>query len=270
MYLIFIIYHDVKIYKVTGFGKTSMRGVNESNLVNDKGPILMGKDLPEELSCDLSKRISAGEFPAGSRLPSERDLSSHYAVSRPVVREALSHLKSDGLVEARAGSGVFVIQNPQLRFFRMSKVDLDEQESLAQVMELLLAIEVAATRSAAQHRTDSDLKNIRRELIGMEYAIASDRLGDEEDFAFHQAIVAATHNPNFVMLSRHLESGVRNVIRKARTNTRMKLSVQLDAVQAEHQAIYQTIADADPDAAAIAAAQHLNNAMERAKLYRQA
>ncbi|MFC3060814.1 FadR/GntR family transcriptional regulator [Paenirhodobacter populi] len=229
----------------------------------------MGKDLPEEIATDLSQRINSGEFAAGSRLPSERDLSARYSVSRPVVREALSHLKSDGLVEARAGSGVFVTANREVRFFRLPEVDMNETESLAQIMELLLAVEVAATRIAAQHRTAADLKIIRRELLGMEYAIASDRLGDEEDFAFHRAIVAATHNPHFVALSKHLESGVRNVILKARTNTRMNLSVQLDAVQAEHQAIYQAIAEGDPDAAAIAAARHLQNATERAKLYRR-
>lgn len=229
----------------------------------------MGKDLPEEIATDLSQRINSGEFVEGARLPSERDLSVQYSVSRPVLREALSHLKSDGLVEARAGSGVFVTGNREVRFFRLPDVDIDATESLAQIMELMLAVEVSATRLAAQHRTAADLKIIRRELLGMEYAIASDRLGDEEDFAFHRAIVAATHNPHFMSLSKHLEKGTRNVILTSRTNTRMNLSVQLDAVQAEHQAIYQAIAECDPQAAAIAAEQHLKNATERAKLYRK-
>ncbi|MBC8718570.1 FadR/GntR family transcriptional regulator [Ochrobactrum sp. Marseille-Q0166] len=229
----------------------------------------MGKQLTEEIAAELSHRIHSGEFGPGQRLPSERELSAYYAVSRPVVREALSHLKSGGLVEARAGSGVFVTADRESRFFRMPEIDLDEAESLAQVMELLLAVEVAATRSAAQHRTDADLKLIRRELIGLEYAIASDRLGDDEDFAFHRAIVAATHNPHFISLSQHLEAGARSVIRRARSNTRANLPIELDAVQAEHQAIYQAIADADPAAAAAAAARHLENASERAKLYRR-
>ena len=229
----------------------------------------MGRPLPEEIAAELSQRIQRGEFADGQRLPSERELSAHYAVSRPVVREALSHLKSGGLVESRAGSGVFVTSDRETRFFRLPEIDMDEAESLAQIMELLLAIEVAATRSAARHRTEADLKAIRRELLGLEYAIASDRLGDEEDFAFHRAIVAATHNPHFISLSQHLETGVRSVIRKARSNTRMNLALQLDAVQAEHQAIYQAIADGDADAAAAAASTHLENASDRAKLYRR-
>lgn len=227
------------------------------------------RDLPDDLAEKLAARLSAGEFAAGARLPSERDLSAEYAVSRAVVREALSHLKSAGLVEARAGSGVYVTGNRDAKAFRLGPIDIEEDESLAQAMELLMAIEIAATRSAAIHRTDEDLKHIRRELLGMEYAIASDRLGDEEDFAFHQAIVAATHNPYFVSLCSHLDYGARRIIRTARTNTRTHLSGLLEAVQDEHRAIYQAIVDGDPERAAMAAGAHLNNAVRRSKLYRK-
>ena len=227
------------------------------------------RDLPDDLAAKLAARISSGEFGTGARLPSERDLSAEYAVSRAVVREALSHLKSSGLVEARAGSGVYVTGNRDAKSFRLAPIDIGEDESLAQAMELLMAIEVAATRSAATHRTDEDLKHIRRELLGMEYAIASDRLGDDEDFAFHQAIVAATHNPYFVSLCSHLDYGARRIIRTARTHTKTHLTGLMEAVQDEHRAIYQAIVDGDPERAAMAAGEHLNNAVRRSRLYRK-
>ena len=165
--------------------------------------------LPQEIARDLERRISDNEFPVGAKLPSERELSVEYAVSRPVVREALSQLKLEGLVEARAGSGVYVVDESGTRAFRVQPVVVGETRSLDQLMELLVTIEVAATRIAAEKRTPEDLKKIKRALIGMEYAIASDRLGDEEDYAFHDAIVAATHNPHFVALCKHLEFGAR-------------------------------------------------------------
>lgn len=221
------------------------------------------RDLPDDLAARLAARVRTGEFAPGARLPSERDLSAEYAVSRPVVREAMSHLKAAGLVEARAGSGVYVTANAEARAFRLHPVDLEQDASLSQVMELLMAIEVAAARSAAIHRTETDLKHIRRELLGMEYAIASDRLGDEEDFAFHQAIVAATHNPYFVSLCSHLEYGARRVIRATRSNTRCHMSEMQDAVQSEHRAIYDAIAASDAEGAARAAGVHLQNAVKR-------
>ncbi len=53
--------------------------------------------------------IRSGEFPAGSRLPPERDLARQLGVSRPSVREALIALEVEGLVEVRIGSGIYVL-----------------------------------------------------------------------------------------------------------------------------------------------------------------
>ena len=47
---------------------------------------------------------------------------------------------------------------------------------------------------------------IRRALIGMEYEIANDRLGDEQDFAFHQAIAKASGNALFYNIIRSFEA----------------------------------------------------------------
>lgn len=223
--------------------------------------------LPEEIARQIEKRILDGEFSVGSKLPSERELSVEYGVSRPVVREALSQLKLDGPVEARAGSGVFVIDESNQKAFRIQPLVVEEAQSLEQLMELLVAIEVAATRIAAVNRTPEDLKQIKRALIGLEYAIISDKLGDEEDYAFHDAIVIATHNPHFIALCKHLEYGARHVIRQARTNTRSNLKDMLDAVQDEHKAIYEAIELGDPEQAGIAAERHLRNATQRMKVY---
>jgi len=116
-------------------------------------------------------------------------------------------------------------------------------------------------------RTPEDLKRIRRALIGMEYEIANDRLGDEEDFAFHQAIVEATHNPHFQALSEHLEHGARRVIRQARSNTKSHHADMVEAVQEEHKTIYDAIVASDPERAAQAAETHLRNAAKRLNMY---
>jgi GntR family transcriptional regulator, transcriptional repressor for pyruvate dehydrogenase complex len=232
-----------------------------------EGVVKAASHLPEEIARELERRISASEFKVGSRLPSERELSLEFSVSRPVIREALSQLKQEGLVEARAGSGVFVIDKTSTRSFRVQPVVIEEARSLEQLMELLVTIEVAATRIAARNRTEDDLKKIKRALIGMEYAIASDRLGDEEDYAFHDAIVAATHNPHFIALCKHLEFGARHVIRQARANTRAHLPDLLEAVQKEHQDIFEAVKDADAEAAGEAAERHLRNASERMMIY---
>ncbi|MFA7437519.1 FadR/GntR family transcriptional regulator [Castellaniella sp.] len=231
--------------------------------------VLAATNLPDEIADYLITAIREGRYTVGDRIPTERELCQQFSVSRAVVREALSQLKSEGLVVSRAGSGVFVSEPNYQDAFRLQLVALDEKESLAMVIELLAAFETAAARLAAQRRTEADLKNIRRALVGMEYEIAHDRLGDEQDFAFHQAIVNATHNPHYQALSKHLEHNVRRLIRRARSNTRANLIALVEDVQEEHRAIYAAIKAGDPRAASQAAGRHLSNAAKRLQIYLQ-
>lgn len=219
--------------------------------------------LPDEIANQLTHLIQTKTLNAGDRLPSERDLCEQFSVSRPVIREALSRLKSEGLISIKHGVGVFVSARDPREAFKIQDVDIDEKISVTQVMELISTIEIAATKLAASRRTTEDLKQIRKCLLGMEYAIASDRLGDEEDFEFHQAIMVATHNPYFETLSQHLEHTARRMIRQLRSNTKTRHTNLIEAVQAEHQAIFNAITAGDPQAAERAARDHLENAEKR-------
>ena len=57
------------------------------------------------------------------------------------------------------------------------------------------------------------------------------------------------------------------MIRQARTNTRHQHIELIEAVQEEHQAIFDAIKTSDPDAAARAAENHLHNAAQRLDMY---
>ncbi|MEI6116673.1 MAG: FadR/GntR family transcriptional regulator [Burkholderiales bacterium] len=223
--------------------------------------------LPDEIAQELSRRILGKQLHAGDRLPSERDLCEQFSVSRPVIREALSRLKSEVLVAIKRGVGVFVTERDPREAFKIQEIDIDHKLSVTHVMELISTVEVSATRLAAARRTADDLKQIRRCLLGMEYAIASDRLGDEEDYEFHQAIVVATHNPYFLTLSQHLEHTARKMIRHLRSNTKTRHTNLIEAVQAEHQAIFNAISAGDPPMAERAAREHLENAERRMVKY---
>lgn len=56
----------------------------------------------------LRRRILAGDYPVGDRLPPERRLAEELGVGRPTVRSALAQLAAQGLVSARQGSGYVV------------------------------------------------------------------------------------------------------------------------------------------------------------------
>lgn len=223
--------------------------------------------LPDEIIRWMVEQMRNGTLKPGDRLPAERQLCKQFAVSRTVVREALSQMKSEGLIVARQGQGTFVVESGLRQAFRLSDVAIREKNAQAHVLELLIAIEGAATGLAALRRTQEELHIIRRALYGMEFAISQGRLGDEEDFAFHQAIIAATHNPHFRDLNEYLEHSVRRLIRQARSNTAMRDRRLVQAVQEEHQAIYDAIAIGDSEAAARTAEIHLRNSADRLQTY---
>src|SRR4051794_7445195 len=64
--------------------------------------------LHRQLYDALRGAIVGGRLPAGSRLPSTRELAAEAGVSRVTVAVAFDQLRSEGYVEARAGSGTFV------------------------------------------------------------------------------------------------------------------------------------------------------------------
>ena len=61
----------------------------------------------------LLAQISGGEYQIDQRLPGEHELAAQFLVSRPVVREALSRLREEGLIYSRRGAGSFVRMAPE-------------------------------------------------------------------------------------------------------------------------------------------------------------
>jgi len=61
-----------------------------------------------QLAADLRRSLAAGDF--DERFPTEAELVAAFAVSRATVREAIRRLRAEGLLDARRGSGTFVVR----------------------------------------------------------------------------------------------------------------------------------------------------------------
>jgi GntR family transcriptional regulator len=79
-------------------------------IISDEDSIDFNSVIPYyyQLSQHLESRIRSGLWKPGQKLPSEKELGDHFGVSRTVVRQALSELISDNLIETRKGKGSFV------------------------------------------------------------------------------------------------------------------------------------------------------------------
>lgn len=79
-------------------------------------PIDKNRDVPliRQVYAQIRSRILSGEWPAGDRLPSTRQLANELQVSRNVILEAYEQLKAEGYIEGRQGAGTYVSEGAYL------------------------------------------------------------------------------------------------------------------------------------------------------------
>lgn len=218
--------------------------------------------LADRVTGALYEQIRQGEFAAGARMPSENELTARFQVSRTVIREAISRLKSEGMVGSRRGSGTVVLAPNHATPFRL---DIDVQDSIQavlRVIELRRGVEGEMAALAAQRRSKAQNQGIQQALKEIDKAVREGRDGVPEDFAFHAAISAAAHNPLYTSLLEFLSQFLQAAIRVARINEARREDFG-QQVRNEHAAIAQAIADGDADAARAAALRHMENSAVR-------
>ena len=216
--------------------------------------------VAEEIAQHLVVLIRDGAMAAGTKLPTEQTLSRQFGVSRTVVREAISRLKSDGLVESRQGSGVSVIPSSLRRSFKLHGAVLGPQQVI-ELLELRQPLEMASARRAAARYTSEDLHEIVAAQHRMMMSPDWSDEGVQADLDFHHAIAKATHNPFYADFMAFLGGALRATILTARSeskNPNIK-SITLE----EHLKIIQAIEARDPEAAGHAMLLHLQGAGQR-------
>lgn len=78
-----------------------------------------------QVAAEMRNKITNGEYAPDARLPSERDLVESYGVSRPTIRDAINLLRSEGIVVAEHGRGVFV--RPPASIHRLARTRLSRE-----------------------------------------------------------------------------------------------------------------------------------------------
>src|SRR5713226_5111134 len=67
-----------------------------------------------QVIAELQRRMESGEYPPGSLLPSEHQLSDEFGIARPTVVRALRVLRQEGWIDTQQGKGSFVRGRPAL------------------------------------------------------------------------------------------------------------------------------------------------------------
>lgn len=218
--------------------------------------------LSDSVAQELLLKIEKGGFASTGKLPTEAVLAQEFGVSRTVVREAISRLKNEGMVEPRQGSGVFIVERAGIRPLRIDYAQAVEPGAVVQILALRRAIEAEVAAEAAMRRTDEQMDVIDAKLAQIEVAVKQGDDGVTEDVEFHRAIASATGNPYFLttlaFLNQYLEAGT--LVTRRNEALREDFSRQ---VREEHARIAAAIRARDPLAARNAAQTHLYNAARR-------
>ena len=199
-------------------------------------------------------RSATGRSSSGERLPTERELSSTFGVSRGVIREAIKVLGALGLVEARQGSGIYVRNNvPTVtRAFTLSVSP--DAESIERLFEFRRTLEVETARLAALRRSDDELAAIAAAAEATARALDSGDWGEfgVADNAFHAAVARASGNPYLevaVATAREMQQDVVSLISDR--------AGSVTSAVVHHHAIVEAISTRQPDAAGRAMADHI-------------
>jgi DNA-binding FadR family transcriptional regulator len=126
-------------------------------------------------------------------LPPERFLAEQLQVSRSSVREAMTALEVLGVVEIRAGRGIFV-GRAQSNHLIEAVSSLTEEQGPLEILDARLLIEPGIADLAAQRATPADLQALRNQLELMQDQLDRGLDAWEPDWGFHQAVARAAGN----------------------------------------------------------------------------
>ena len=225
-------------------------------------PVSSGARLSDQVAEQLAAEIRGGGLAPGDRLPTEARLVEQFGVSRTVVREAVSRLKSLGLVDSRQGSGVYVRQPSSFAPLQFAAQHAASQEAVVQMVEVRRALEAEVAALAAQRRTAADMRRIQSAVKALDTAVQRGGDGVSEDVRFHRAIADAAGNPFLIQTLEYLGQFLHGATQVTRANEARRLDFA-QQVQDEHAAIVQALQAGDVQAARLAAAGHMDNAIRR-------
>lgn len=205
--------------------------------------------------------ILRGELAENRKLPTEVDLASQYAVSRTTIREALSRLRSEGIVVSRRGSGNYVQRLPSHQV--PARAQLESIHDVERYYAFRQCVEVGAAQIAAQARTEADIAAMRAACLALHQAQLEGATGVDEDLALHMAIASASHNPFFISTIQFALGPIRQCMELAQNLGQPQDAGHIMTVHGEHLAIVQAIAAGSAVQAAEAMRVHIDNARVR-------
>jgi len=207
----------------------------------------------------IVEAIQRGDYPLGSKLPSEFELAEQMGVSRPSIREALSALQAMSIVESRPGSGNFVVRLPSSAEEDDTVHLIESEAGCREVMEAREALEPPVAALVAMKGSTEVFSTLRGILGSMREHAARDEFDAylDADKAFHRALAEAAGNSLVaVAISPLLNTMDQRVYREFTRRYYLKNVTDLQTVTALHSDVLDAIERGDGDTAFAKMVEH--------------
>ncbi len=180
--------------------------------------------LSEQTSDRLYEMIvDEQRYAPGSKLPNENELSRNLQVSRTTLREAISFLVAQGVLEIHRGKGTFVAEElPAAGLDLTSLAGLRSRVRAKDLFEMRLIFEPATVALACQRGTDEELRQIQKKAERVERIAAEGGDWPLADQEFHWAIIKASHNEYMRRLYPIINSAVNEILQLSQNRQHMQ------------------------------------------------
>ncbi|MEX1843630.1 FCD domain-containing protein [Enterobacter cloacae] len=208
----------------------------------------------------IKDAIVSGKIKPGEWLPAQRDLEVQLQISRSPIRDAISKLQAEGLLEIGSGGGVIVANvfndafadplsqlaatNPQVRF---------------DILEFRRLLEGAAAFYAAKRSTPQEHQHLQELYQQLKWAYSEGTLQEaaRADAQFHLGITEAAHNQAILGVMQSFYTVLKGSVLDA-ADTIRRNKQHWDETDRHHQQLLQAIIDGDAEEAQNLACEHLS------------
>ena len=155
--------------------------------------------VADELYFFLLRRITAGEWKIGEKIPSENQICKEHQTSRITVRTALHKLQAQGFNVTKPGKGSFVVKNTESQIsLSNTSIDLSAND-YKYMIQLRQALEFTSIEIMCSEGTQEDFDKLENAYNKLRDSSTSKQYADA-DFEFHYSIIEGSHNPVFIQV----------------------------------------------------------------------
>ena len=150
----------------------------------------------EDVVVQIRAFIKDGRLKQGDQLPTERDLSVMFKVSRATIREAIRTLESMKLVQSRQGAGTYVLTSNEENLIQpLAAALFHEKDNIYDIFYVRKIIEPHVAELAAGNATFEEINKLAAIIVEHEESVADGKGGVKYDTAFHGLLGRMSKNP---------------------------------------------------------------------------